>query len=311
MRKSIFILLLIFAFNLKAQDIHFSQFTISKIGLNPALVGSQQTDYKTRFQKRTQWKSVANPFSTIAIGFEAKSLMKKTAAGFEFFNDKAGDAHFTTSKFNAAISRTFTLDKQQQISAGLLLGFAQRKVDFSALIFEQVEQLKNPSFSFFDIGIGTNYSRMLNDSFSFLAGFSAYHINRPQQSLIEEDVRLEEKYNSYLISSYRINNRLVLYPSLLYSRQGKSAELLFGSGINYMLNNNTTLNSQLFYRWDDAIIPAFGINYNSITAIVSYDINHSDLTAASNYKGGFEFSLTYVWNKKKQIEKTKYCPKYL
>ena len=116
MRKSIFILLLIFAFNLKAQDIHFSQFTISKIGLNPGLVGSQQADYKTRFQKRTQWKSVANPFSTIAIGFEAKSLMKKTAAGFEFFNDKAGDAHFTTSKFNAAISRRFTIDKQKQIS---------------------------------------------------------------------------------------------------------------------------------------------------------------------------------------------------
>ena len=78
-----------------------------------------------------------------------------------------------------------------------------------------------------------------------------------------------------------------------------------------MLNNYTFFISQLFYRWDDAIIPAFGINYNSITAIVSYDINHSDLTAASNYKGGFEFSLTYVWNKKKQIEKTKYCPKYL
>ena len=311
MRKSIFILLLIFAFNLQAQDIHFSQFTISKIGLNPALVGSQQADYKTRFQKRTQWKSVANPFSTIAIGFEAKSLMKKTAAGFEFFNDKAGDAHFTTSKFNAAISRTFTLDKQQQISAGLLLGFAQRKVDFSALIFEQVEQLQNPSFSFFDIGIGGNYSRILNDNFSFLAGFSAYHINRPQQSLIEEDVRLEEKYNSYLLSSYTINNRLVLNPSFLYSRQGKSAELLFSSGINYMLNNNTSFISQLFYRWDDAIIPAFGINYNSITAVVSYDINHSDLTAASNYKGGFEFSLTYVWNKKKRIEKTKYCPKYL
>ena len=310
MRKSIFILLLIFAFNLQAQDIHFSQFTISKIGLNPALVGSQQGDYKTRFQKRTQWKSVANPFSTIAIGFEAKSLMKKTAAGFEFFNDKAGDAHFTTSKFNAAISRTFTIDKQKHISAGLLLGFAQRKVDFSALIFEQVEQLQNPSFSFFDIGIGGNYTRILNDNF-FLLGFSAYNINRPQQSLIEEDVRLEEKYNSYLLSSYRINNRLVLNPCLLYSRQGKSAELLFSSGINYMLNNNTSFISQLFYRWDDAIIPAFGISYNSITAIVSYDINHSDLTAASNYKGGFEFSLTYGWNKKKQIEKTKYCPKYL
>ena len=59
--------------------------------------------------------------------------------------------------------------------------------------------------------------------------------------------------------------------------------------------------SQIFYRWSDAVIPAFGIGYNSITVVASYDINNSDLTAASNYKGGFEFSLTYVWKKKKQI----------
>ena len=123
-------------------------------------------------------------------------------------------------------------------------------------------------------------------------------------------MRLEEKYNSYFVSFYRANSKLVLNPSLLYSRQGKSTEFLFGSGINYRMNNNTSLISQLFYRWNDAVIPAFGINYNSFTLVVNYDINHSDLNVASNYKGGFEFSLTYVWNKKQVIAKTKYCPKY-
>ena len=99
--------------------------------------------------------------------------------------------------------------------------------------------------------------------------------------------------------------------SLLYSRQGKSAELLVGSGFRYNLQNNTNLITQLFYRWNDAVIPAFGINYNSISAVVSYDVNTSDLIAASDYKGGFEFSIIYVWNKKKRVEKTKYCPRYL
>ena len=84
------------------------------------------------------------------------------------------------------------------------------------------------------------------------------------QSLIEEDVRLEEKYNSYLLSSYRINNRLVLNPCLLYSRQGKSAELLFSSVINYMLNNNTSFISQLFFHPSHEPIDAVHILFNKI-----------------------------------------------
>ena len=72
--------------------------------------------------------------------------------------------------------------------------------------------------------------------------------------------------------------------------------------------------SQIFYRWDDAIIPAFGLNYNNIRAVISYDINISDLVAASNKKGGFEVSIMYIWNKKKRKVKEeikKYCPRYL
>ena len=122
---------------------------------------------------------------------------------------------------------------------------------------------------------------------------------------------MEEKYNSYFLSSYKIRRKIIVYPSLFFSRQGRSSEFLFGSGVNFKLYNNTSLDAQFFYRWNDAVIPGFGITYNNIIVIVSYDINHSDLTAASDYKGGFEFSLTYVWNKKKTIEKTRYCPKYL
>ena len=59
------------------------------------------------------------------------------------------------------------------------------------------------------------------------------------------------------------------------------------------------------------LISEIGINYNGITAVISYDVNTSDLIAASDYKGGFEFSIIYVWNKKKRVEKTKYCPRYL
>ena len=316
MRKFVLILLLAFAVNLKAQDIHFSQLSVSKIGLNPAIVGNQSADYKATFQKRTQWASVANPFSTIAFGFETRDILKNTSAGFQFVNDVSGDASFTTSQFNAAINRAFSIDRDKQISAGILLGFTQRKVDFSNLIFEENENLQNPSFTYFDVGIGANYAAIINDNFSFISGLSAFHINKPKQTLLDdESVQLDEKYNSYFQSFYRINNTIILNPALFYSRQGKSSELLFGTVIRHeIFTFNMELISQIFYRWDDAIIPAFGLNYNSIRAVVSYDINTSDLVAASNNKGGFEFSIMYIWNKKKRTQKGEiknYCPRYL
>ena len=317
MRTFIYLFCFVFVFNLKAQDVHFSQFSVSTMGLNPALVGNQAADYKTSFQKRTQWTSVAKPFSSIAANFEAKDVLKKTSVGFQFLNDMAGDANFTTSQFNAVINRAFSIDRDRKISAGFLFGIAQRKVDFSSLIFEQDEQLqKNTSFVFFDVGIGANYSSIVNNNFSFITGLSTYHINSPKQTLLnDENVRLKEKYNSYLLTFYRLNNTIILNPSLLYSRQGKSSEFLLGTAIRHEIPSlNIELISQIFYRWDDAIILAFGLNYNSIIAVISYDINTSDLVAASQNKGGFEFSIIYMWNKKKRRQRgknKKYCPKYL
>jgi len=316
MRTFIYLFCFVFVFNLKAQDVHFSQFLVSTMGLNPALVGNQSVDFKASFQKRTQWASVAKPFSSIAANFDAKDVLKKTSVGFQFLNDMAGDANFTTSQFNAAISKSFSIDRDKEISVGILLGFAQRKVDFSALIFEQEEQLQNTSYILFDMGIGANYSAIVNNNFSFITGLSTYHINSPKQTLInDENVRLKQKSNSYFLTFYRLNNTIILNPSFFYSRQGKSSEFILGTALRYDFPAfNIELISEVFYRWDDAIIPAFGLNYNSITAAISYDINTSDLVAASQNKGGFEFSIIYMWNKKKrkQIgEIKKYCPKYL
>jgi len=71
----------------------------------------------------------------------------------------------------------------------------------------------------------------------------------------------------------------------------------------------------IYYRINDAAIIGFGMEKNNIQANISYDINTSDLTTASNYRSGFEFSVIYIWkNKKKEkkIEETEEkCPKYL
>lgn len=312
MRKAIWIFLLGNALQLNAQDIHLSQFMVSDLVLNPALVGNQSEDYKVNLQKRTQWSSVADPFNTFLVGYNAKQVWQNVSVGAVFLYDVAGDADFTTTTLNSAINQTLIISANQKITGGILLGFSHRKVDYSKLIFEETESLPTPAFAFFDLGLGANFQKEVNQRFSFNGGFSAFHINKPKQSLTGGEVKLEEKYNTYFLSDYRFNNTIVFSPSLLFTKQQKTKEWLMGSALNYQFNNETDLILKLYYRWNDAFIPAFGLRFNRISAVLSYDINISDLSVASNNRGGFEFSLIYLWSKKRVLQQSNYnCPKYL
>jgi hypothetical protein len=65
-------------------------------------------------------------------------------------------------------------------------------------------------------------------------------------------------------------------------------------------------------RDNDAVIPKIGFVFEKLNVLLSYDINISKLSKASNNYGGLEFSLTYSWSTKNPILEKKYiCPKYL
>ena len=86
-----------------------------------------------------------------------------------------------------------------------------------------------------------------------------------------------------------------------------------GSGITYKLNNEVNLKSGIYSRIKDAFFVTLGMQKENLEAIVSYDINTSSLTNASNSIGGVEFSISYGWSiiKKTKKSKQKICPKYL
>ncbi len=65
-------------------------------------------------------------------------------------------------------------------------------------------------------------------------------------------------------------------------------------------------------RDNDAVIPKIGFVFEKVNVLLSYDVNISKLSKASNNYGGLEFSLIYCWSTKQPILEKKYiCPKYL
>ena len=75
-KRSLFTLALLISVisNSWGQDIHFSQFYAAPHTLNPALTGSFDGDWRFAGNYRNQWKSVTEPFKTLALSADANEF---------------------------------------------------------------------------------------------------------------------------------------------------------------------------------------------------------------------------------------------
>ena len=313
MMRLFVILSLIFTNQLKAQDVHFSQFDKTKSLLNPSLIANQNNDYQFHLQRRSQWASVTVPFNTLSFSFIAKQLYKDISVGVTFLNDIAGDSHFSTNGLNLSIANSFN-SRDNTFSAALFSGMYQRTIDFGGLVFSETEDINNANFTFFDIGVGVSNYREIDKSSAILFGISAYHLNNPKQSLTSSaEVFLQQKYILHSKYNRMINSKTSIAPILYFAIQKQDRELIIGSGVSYKLTNEFNLKSGLYTRLNDAIFMSIGLQKEAFEVILSYDINTSSLSNASNHLGGFEMSVNYGWNviKEERENNQKICPKYL
>jgi hypothetical protein len=92
-----------------AQDLHFSNWNMSPLNLNPANAGMFDGDGRLIFNYRNQWKSVPVPYNTFSFGADfnlKKSLIKNTdeAVGIIFNHDASGDGHYKINEFKVPIN---------------------------------------------------------------------------------------------------------------------------------------------------------------------------------------------------------------
>ena len=313
------IITLFFLFVVKiifSQDIHFSQYSVDRLYFNPSNVGDiEENDNRFSIQRKSQWKSVSVPFSSFSTSFERKNIYKDFNLGISFVNDKSGSSKLTLNQLNIALSTNFNILKVNSFSLGLLAGFGQKSIDYSDLIFEENENFITNNFLFPDLGFGINYQTNPHQILSYNFGISSYHINSPNNSFNEDDLsKLPMKNNFNFGINYRFSEKTRIISEIIYTNQSIQKEILVGLRPIIKLDE-MYLFPLIYYRINDAAIIGFGMEKNNIQANISYDINTSDLTTASNYRSGFEFSVIYIWkNKKKEkkIEETEEkCPKYL
>lgn len=312
-----------------AQDIHFSQMRFSPLNLNPALAGAEQ-NFQGIVNYRNQWNSVAFPFQTIGASVDWRFKEKRggngfLAGGLNLFNDQAGDVRMTTTNVNLSLAYHLFIDDKSTIGLAIQGGMGQRGINPAAGLWTSQydgagfntsigsgESFEATNFTHLDAGAGVVYHYKngekyirANDQFKLTAGLAAFHVNRPSSSFLaggEDDLAM--RFSAFVNADYGIrNSNFSLVPAIYYNRQGPHQEILGGTYVRVIVTEGSKVTGFIqelatsfgaFYRFGDAFVAKFMMEYSNYSLGVSYDFNVSSLTEASRGRGGVEFFLRFV-----------------
>ncbi|MCD6016984.1 MAG: putative rane protein [Bacteroidetes bacterium] len=318
-----------------AQDIHFSNWQMSPLNLNPASTGMFDGDGRLIFNYRNQWKSVAVPYNTLSFGADfnlKKSLVKNTeeAVGVIFNHDAAGDGKYTITDFKVPVNHKFSFKKDTTFTFGfgVLAGITNIKLDPDKLSYDKQwdgdaynqglsngEDFPKQSKVFADISLGAVVQKAFGCKAKATIGYGASHINKPNISFYNTPgVVLRTKHNEFLQVRYSFNNISAIIFEYYAHQQQKFRENLVGLSYYRTIDpkTNTVFNVGILTRLKDALITTVGLEYTNMRLQLSYDYNYSSFKPATNGRGGFEISFIYIWAKPKIfVPKTQVCPIYM
>ena len=302
------------------QDIHFSQYNLTPLLVNPAQAGAYK-NVEVIANYKSQWTSIdPDAYKTMMVCADGRLLQEKwrtkwLSAGVMFFNDQAGPANVQTMQGNLFLGYHMQLNPKNIFGASLEAGFAQRSIDYNKLVWEESTDPKissgTNSFGYPDFGIGLLYQYTKgqayakeNDMIIVRAGFAISHLTTPSYSFFNGGEKLYPKITGHVDALIGIKNtKFGLVPGFLYKGQGPASEIFPGCYFRYMISDNTgkvkggsSIMIGTHLRVKDAFIPSVQFEYGDYTLGMSYDLNTSGFSSATSGKGGFEIALRWGMN---------------
>ncbi|MEM1320950.1 MAG: PorP/SprF family type IX secretion system membrane protein [Bacteroidota bacterium] len=340
-----FIFVIGLSFSVNAQDIHFSQFYMSPLNLNPALTGVMNCNVRLVANYRNQWASVlrANAYNTYSVSYDQRIPVGRYdyfGVGGTFWGDSAGELDFATLQGRLSFSYAKKMGgyrgTSHYLSFGAEAGVSQRSVNFLNARFgtqhdgaggfrpdmDSGESFNRDNFLFADFSAGLLWYSVFDDNKNLYFGAAYSHINNPDQSFEENNIEeLFSKYTIHAGGEVMVTDRVGLVPGAVLFFQGPSFQLNTGTSFKFLLGNSRR-NNQAFQlgAWmrlanhfensltADAFILSTRFDYEQFSIGFSYDINVSSLRPASNSNGAFEFSLVYKICGPEQ--RSVYCPNF-
>ena len=316
-----------------AQDMQYSQFYAAPLYLNPALAGANSCS-RLSTNYRNQWREIPGGFNSYIVSYDHCIPTKNFGFGFMLNHDRAGTGQLGSTTASLIYAYQLNLTRKLTISTGFQGTYNSRSLNFYDLTF--VDQLvtgsnttiETPLYEkvrYFDMSAGMlAYTRRL------WIGFSAHHLNMPNEAIIHESSQLPIKYSVHAgwqfpmgtsDKAWKDIKKRNITPAVNYRHQGDYDQLDLGFYWNY-----SPLVIGAWYRGipvktldgtpsnNDAVVFVAGIDYERFTFGYSYDITVSRL--ASSTGGSHEISLSYQFcdaskfKKKRKVQRFIPCAKF-
>ncbi len=342
MKKKLLLPLLLFcSVQLLAQDVHFSQFFETPLLRNPALAGLFSGDVRVQSVYRNQWQSVTVPYRTVSLSAEFKKAVSHSNNFFTFggqvLYDQAGTIALTTTHLLPTLNfhKSLSDEKNMYLSAGLMGGLVQRKFDrskvttnsqFNGLAYDPLlsdgESYTSSSYSYLDLTAGLSFSMQLNEKEenNLYFGFSYQHFNKSKTISFYGQPAYEMVPKLVVSGGIRTNVSDFSYVTFQgdFSKQGTYTEMLGGFLYSLKLDDADDpmllIHAGAMLRLKDAVIPVVKLEKKPMAISVSYDANISQLSVASQSRGGIEITLSYQTFKRNDSRSTSRdavrCPRF-
>ena len=268
--------------------------------------------------------------------------------GVAFYRDKAGSLELGTNTFmfSGAYHRALDKDGETVLTLGAQFAQSTRGLNYDNILLGSAVDFSQPNPR--DAGIGNvttdpglpagNSSGGSSEGFDRDKGFGNINVGLMLRSRLNDDANLEvgiafnsiggPKYN--LLDSpeaerpmfitghgrlrYQLNEDWSITPGFLFRTvEGTKPEIGLQSWLGRKINDEFTLNFGAGYRFSDAAQVLAGVDFlEDLRVALSYDINLSSLSEATNSYGGFELSAYYIIRlyKKPSADPAILCPKF-
>lgn len=306
---------IIFSICSMAQDIHFSQFFETPLLRNPALGGIFTGDVRVQMVYRDQWRAVTEGYKTGSLNGEYKLPVGKgndfVTVGGQVLFDRAGTAALTQTSIMPALNYHKSLSDEfnRYLSLGFMGGVVNRHFDKSKITTDNTynngtdgEINVIPNYTYLDAGVGMSYNSNLTSDpeDNYYLGIAYHHFTKPRNSFFRDPtIPLNPKWVASAGFRFGVNEYSYLTIQADHSIQAKYTETIVGTMYGLKIGElvddpKYVIHGGVFYRWADALIPVIKLDYKPFSVAFSYDANISKLKTASNGRGGFELSVSYI-----------------
>lgn len=312
---------------LLAQDPFFSQYFMSPMTVNPAMIGKGTEATRVLANHRSQWwGSSSASFVTNTVSAEmpfAKSKTEKSrlALGVMALSDMSNAGILKNNYFSAGLAYNVNLDREgkQQFGAGLMATYGSRLLDRSQFLFQSQfgsmgfnrsipdnDPIQLPTRSYFDVAAGLHYS-YVGKKWDFNIGAGAFHIAQPDISAYDVKnslMKMRLNLNTSLAHKFKGGDELHLISML--TSYGYNSVINLGAIYKYKIDGDhaiSRVNLGLISRFNDSYVGYMGLECPKWSLGVSYDFIQSDVATFYNSVQSMEVSFcTFFTDKKKSIK---------